>query len=83
MIRMKATCILCGTVNELDDRDFKTKRLRNKPIRLYLCPECDHRIAIKTMERINSGKFRFNKSFTKPFSQLKREVEAREKENAE
>ncbi|EUJ33076.1 hypothetical protein MFLO_05765 [Listeria floridensis FSL S10-1187] len=80
---MKATCILCGTTNELDNREFKTKQLKNKPIRMYLCPECDHRIAVKTMERINSGKFRFNKSFSKPFSQLKREVEAREKMMAE
>lgn len=64
---MKAQCILCETVDELDDKKFKTKQLRNKPIRMYLCPECETRIAQKTVERINSGKFEFHKPKTKNF----------------
>ncbi|EIA20697.1 hypothetical protein X560_0237 [Listeria fleischmannii 1991] len=75
---MKATCILCDRTDELDRREFKTKQLRNKPIRMYICKECDHRVAIHTMERINSGKFKFNKPFNKPLSVLKREILERE-----
>ncbi|WP_239256446.1 YlaI family protein [Listeria ilorinensis] len=71
---MKATCILCDQVDELDDRKFKTKQLRNKPIRMYLCDDCNHRIAVKTMTRINSGKFRFHKPYAKPFSQLMKDL---------
>ncbi|EAD5523864.1 DUF2197 domain-containing protein, partial [Listeria monocytogenes] len=33
---MNAKCILCERVDELDNREFKTKQLRNKPIRMYL-----------------------------------------------
>ncbi|WP_088808687.1 MULTISPECIES: YlaI family protein [Listeria] len=75
---MKATCILCDRIDDLDKREFKTKQLRNKPIRMYICPDCDHRVAIQTMARINSGKFHFNKPFNKPLSQLKREILERE-----
>ncbi len=75
---MKATCILCDRTDDLDRREFKTKQLRNKPIRMYICPDCDHRVAVRTMARINSGKFYFNKPFTKPLSQLKREILERE-----
>ncbi|EAD4645470.1 DUF2197 domain-containing protein, partial [Listeria monocytogenes] len=54
---MNAKCILCERVDELDNREFKTKQLRNKPIRMYLCPECEHRVAINTISRVNSGHF--------------------------
>lgn len=64
---MKATCILCEKTDDLDPRTFKAKRLRNKPIKMYLCEECEHRIAVNTLARLNSGKFTFHKPFKKPF----------------
>ncbi|MBC1921021.1 YlaI family protein [Listeria grayi] len=64
---MKVTCILCDQTHEIDSRTFKAKRLRNKPIKMYLCEECDHRIAVNTVHRINSGKFDFHKPYKKPF----------------
>ncbi|WP_163652478.1 YlaI family protein [Listeria sp. PSOL-1] len=72
---MKAKCVLCDQTHELDDKKFKTKQLRNKPVRLYLCDECNDRISANTIRRVNSGNFHFNKPYTKPFSQLKKELE--------
>ncbi|EUJ48411.1 YlaI family protein [Paenilisteria rocourtiae] len=72
---MKAQCILCETIDELDDKKFKTKQLRNKPIRMYLCPNCEGRIADKTVARINSGKFEFHKPKTKSFIEKPANIE--------
>ncbi len=33
------------------------KKLRNRPIHTYLCPECTERIAERTMKRHATGKF--------------------------
>ncbi|EAE2473965.1 YlaI family protein [Listeria innocua] len=76
---MNAKCILCERVDELDNREFKTKLLRNKPIRMYLCPECEHRVAIKTISRVNSGHFNFHKPVVMSNSELKNLIESTEK----
>ncbi|GAB4072299.1 YlaI family protein [Barrientosiimonas marina] len=55
---MKAQCILCDTVNDLEDDSLKAKRLRNRQVNMYLCPECYERITNKTKERYATGNFR-------------------------
>ncbi|EAG7612272.1 TPA_asm: DUF2197 domain-containing protein [Listeria monocytogenes] len=72
---MNAKCILCERVDELDNREFKTKQLRNKPIRMYLCPECEHRVAINTISRVNSVHFNFHKPVVISNSELKNMLE--------
>lgn len=55
---MKVKCVICDTINDLDDYSVLAKKLRNRPIHTYMCPECHERIKIKTEARIATGKFR-------------------------
>lgn len=55
---MKVKCVICEKINTLEDDSVLAKRLRNRPIHTYLCPECDKRIAEKTTARIETGKFK-------------------------
>lgn len=50
---MRVKCELCDRIDELDDDSPFAKKLRNRPIHTYLCPECNERIARKTKERRN------------------------------
>lgn len=59
---MKVQCVLCDTINELDDYDVLAKRLRNRPIHTYMCPECHERIKTKTLARLATGKFKLYRS---------------------
>lgn len=54
---MRVKCVICDKINTLEDDSILAKRLRNRPIHTYLCPECDQRIAEKTSARIETGKF--------------------------
>ena len=59
---MKVQCILCERIDELDDRTFLAKKLRNRPYHTYLCEECHERITRRTLERHATGKFRLYRS---------------------
>lgn len=58
---MKVQCVLCDCIDEIDDNSVLAKRLRNRPIHTYMCPECHERIKVKTLARIATGKFRFHR----------------------
>ncbi|WEG15010.1 YlaI family protein [Pullulanibacillus sp. KACC 23026] len=55
---MKITCILCQETQEIDDQNPVAKRLRNRPIHTYMCPNCHERITDRTIKRWETGKFR-------------------------
>lgn len=55
---MKVQCVLCDTVHELEDDSLQAKRLRNRRVYMYLCPECYTRIDNNTRKRHATGNFR-------------------------
>ena len=56
---MRVKCVICDSINELDDDAPLAKKLRNRPIHTYMCNECDDRIAKNTEVRLATNKFRF------------------------
>lgn len=64
---MNVQCVICDKVNSYEDNSITAKRLKNRWIRTYLCPDCDERIRLNTEKRIQSGQFIFRKEKTKPF----------------
>ncbi|WP_090397483.1 YlaI family protein [Natribacillus halophilus] len=48
---MRAQCLLCHRIDTINDDDPLAKRLRNRPIHTYTCPECYDRIAHKAKTR--------------------------------
>ncbi|MDA3131053.1 YlaI family protein [Aliibacillus thermotolerans] len=54
---MKVKCMICDTIQTLDDKDPLAKKLRNRPIHTYLCSTCKERITKKTMARHKTGRF--------------------------
>ncbi|WP_077614446.1 YlaI family protein [Caenibacillus caldisaponilyticus] len=55
---MKVKCALCDKIEELPDDSPLAKRLRNRPIHTYLCKACYDRITERTIERLETGKYR-------------------------
>ncbi|MFD3448002.1 YlaI family protein [Microbacteriaceae bacterium 4G12] len=55
---MRVKCILCDTIDHLDDENPLAKRLRNRPIHTYLCKSCYDRVTERTQQRLSTGKFR-------------------------
>ncbi|QKY68922.1 YlaI family protein [Lentibacillus sp. CBA3610] len=55
---MKVQCVLCDVLHELEDNALQAKRLRNRRIHMYLCPECYERIDNNTKKRHATGSFR-------------------------
>ncbi|MEL3960394.1 YlaI family protein [Lysinibacillus endophyticus] len=55
---MRVKCVICDTVNDLDDNSPLAKKLRNRPIHTYMCEPCRDRITIKTEQRLATGNFR-------------------------
>ena len=56
---MRVKCVICDTVEQLDDDNPVAKKLRNRPIHTFMCDLCKGRITAKTETRIATGKFRF------------------------
>lgn len=56
---MRVKCVICDTVEQLDDDNPVAKKLRNRPIHTFMCDACKTRIADKTATRIATGNFRF------------------------
>ncbi|QQK81971.1 YlaI family protein [Salicibibacter cibi] len=48
---MRAKCLLCNQIDQISDDDPLAKRLRNRPIHTYTCPECYDRISRKAKTR--------------------------------
>ncbi|QOR68417.1 YlaI family protein [Cytobacillus suaedae] len=55
---MRVKCVLCDQINNIEDESSQAKKLRNRPIHTYLCPNCNKRIEERTNERIATGKFK-------------------------
>ncbi|UOE92983.1 YlaI family protein [Alkalihalobacillus sp. LMS39] len=55
---MRVKCVLCDKINNIDDYSPDAKRLRNRPIHTYMCPECQERISERTAERQATGNFK-------------------------
>ncbi|WLV25645.1 YlaI family protein [Aciduricibacillus chroicocephali] len=55
---MKATCILCNKIDDIDFDSLQAKNLRNRQERLHMCEECRERISKRTEERLATGNFR-------------------------
>ncbi|MFB4167634.1 MULTISPECIES: YlaI family protein [unclassified Virgibacillus] len=55
---MQVQCVLCDTIEDIQDSSLQAKRLRNRRIHMYLCQECDHRIYNNTKKRHETGNFR-------------------------
>lgn len=56
---MRVKCVICDSVNNLEDDSPLAKKLRNRPIHTFMCDECRERITKKTEARIATGKFYF------------------------
>mgnify|MGYP001944673614 CR=1 FL=1 len=55
---MNVQCILCDNVEHIEDDSQYANELKNNYLILHLCDQCNERIAKKTLERLNTGKFR-------------------------
>ncbi|MER2000712.1 MAG: YlaI family protein [Lysinibacillus sp.] len=62
---MRVQCVVCDTIHDLDDNLPLAKKLRNRPIHTFMCPECDERIAKNTEKRLATGKFKFFRTSSK------------------
>ena len=51
---MRVQCALCDKIDNIPDFSTTAKKLRNKPIRTYLCDECNTRITENTEARITT-----------------------------
>lgn len=54
---MQVKCVLCDTVEAIEDDSAEAKKLRNRRIHMYLCQKCNRRIGQKTKMRHATGKF--------------------------
>lgn len=61
---MRVKCVICDAIGTLDDYAPLAKKLRNRPIHTYMCPECNERIESKTLARVATGNFIFRRSST-------------------
>lgn len=62
---MRVKCVICDTINNLEDNLPLAKKLRNRPIHTYMCESCQTRISIETEKRIATGKFKFYRTSSK------------------
>jgi len=58
---MRVKCMICDRIDMLNDESPVAKKLRNRPIHTYTCPDCYNRITVKTEARLATGKFHFLK----------------------
>lgn len=55
---MRVKCVICDTIENIDDYSPLAKKLRNRPIHTYMCKACYERIEERTNERKDTGKFK-------------------------
>lgn len=65
---MKVQCVICDTMNEIDDDLPLSKKLKNRPINTYMCNNCHDRIKMNTEARLATGKFRLYRT-SSPFDE--------------
>ncbi|MFC4404706.1 YlaI family protein [Gracilibacillus xinjiangensis] len=58
---MRVKCVMCDGINRIDNDSPEAKKLRNRLIHTYMCPKCNERIKIKTLERHKTGRFKLYK----------------------
>ena len=49
---MRVKCVICDRIDEISDDLPLAKKLRNRPIHTYMCPECHDRIEERTNARL-------------------------------
>nr|WP_163970785.1 YlaI family protein [Oceanobacillus halotolerans] len=54
---MKVKCVICDTIDTIEDFSLQAKRLRNRRVHMYLCQECNKRVGENTKKRHATGKF--------------------------
>ena len=59
---MRVKCVICDRIDRLEDDLPLAKKLRNRPITTYMCPDCSERIQGNTEKRLATGNFRFFRS---------------------
>lgn len=59
---MRVKCVICDRIDRLEDDLPLAKKLRNRPMTTYMCPDCSERIKDNTEKRIATGNFRFFRS---------------------
>ncbi|MEO4053660.1 YlaI family protein [Solibacillus sp. CAU 1738] len=62
---MRVKCVICDTIQQLEDDLPLAKKLRNRPIHTYMCEPCNTRIAENTEKRLSTGKFHFFRTSSK------------------
>ena len=62
---MRVKCVVCDSIQMLDDDLPVAKKLRNRPIHTFMCQECSGRITENTEKRIATGKFNFFRTSSK------------------
>lgn len=58
---MRVKCVICDTIESIQDDSFIAKKLRNRPIHTFMCIKCEERITNRTNERIATGNFNLYK----------------------
>ena len=54
---MKTQCMICETIEEINDESLLAKKLKYNRIRSYLCDACYERIRVNTIKRQQTGNF--------------------------
>lgn len=57
---MRVKCVICDTVQQLEDDLPLAKKLRNRPIHTYMCDPCYTRIANNTEKGSLQESFNFS-----------------------
>jgi uncharacterized protein YlaI len=55
---MKVQCVICEKIEEIDTDSYLGKKLRNHPLKTYMCKSCHQRIAENTEKKRNEGKLK-------------------------
>lgn len=58
---MDVKCVICDTIETINDDSLQAKRLKNRRIKMYLCQTCHDRISENTQKHLDSGDFRLYK----------------------
>ncbi|KAB8138615.1 DUF2197 domain-containing protein [Gracilibacillus oryzae] len=58
---MRVKCVICDGINRIYNDSPEAKKLRNRLIHTYMCPDCSERITKKTIDRHKTGKFKLYK----------------------
>ncbi len=54
---MRVKCVICDSIETIEDFCVLAKKLRNRPIHTFMCDPCQTRITERTGERKATGRF--------------------------